>query len=265
MIDAHLIDILIDGRRQRLGYDECRAIVMGHAAKANDCVRSEAEHLAIAGWLILQIAGDRRYGVFDQIAARLNVHANRVGRMRRYAEAYIDPATGSFCELRWHNALALAGEGPAGREPSLSAIERAVGMRGAARPADRPTEQDTEQNTERDANQISHSVNFRSGHPNRMADAVDPDDELAALAASYGRTRLPTPDAGRSDGRASGCVGATQDMLPFHLAETGRRLAAATATLERRLADGDADPAAARDLQTRLDALLAELIAEAAA
>lgn len=260
------LPILIDGVTRLMSYDQARAMLNEHEARACESLCHEARHLAMAGWIILQIAQDRRYGVFEAIADRLNIHRNRVDRMRRYAEVYVDPATGRFEEDRWYAAVEVArqradsGERPCKRAadgtPSMKAVEEAAGIR------------HPNPDVRVDPNQTPPGGRFVREEPNKSDPFGDDPFDSALDSLPPAKPRLgPRPEflpgagstaAARAD-IATGCVGATQPDLPWHLAESARTLAERAAVFEAAVARGEIEHAVAHDIQARIDALLHDI------
>jgi len=267
-----IAEFMLNGRPVVMTLAAARDSVLDLTRQAQHSARAEAELVASAGWVMMQFAGDRKYGVYNRLYLRFGVSAQRGKRMRRFAEQFINPDTGCFDEAAWEaertGALRRQAEAKAAVSnpaPSVREDPNEMGD-GNFLVREYPNKQvGSNQSVRVDPNQkgdgnflVRYDPNKSQGDDRVGGRLADFDPIAAAMAA------LPRPKAragGPAPSAPAGGVGATQPEVPWHLAESARTLAERAAEFERAVERGEVEPAFAHDIQARIDGLLSDIAA----
>jgi hypothetical protein len=238
--------VLLDGQLIELSFSAARAMVQQLAHDSEHHSREEAERAARAGWVMMQFAGDRRYGVFSNLYLKFGVTPQRGKRMRRYAEQFINPSTGTFDGEAWRADRAGRNKAARKKDPTPDVREN-------------PNEKDSQSHFVRqDPNKQDDTAGGVGG---RFADPFEEAMNNLPPPRSRGPKPHMMPGYVPPAERPAGCVGATQPELPWHLAESARTLADRAAEFEQAVQRGEVDADYAHSIQARIDGLLTDLAA----
>lgn len=266
MLNQGPFSVLLDGRRQtfadrRSFQAYIRAIETEIGDRNIDLARARCR----LGWALLEYKKSVGHGNIKDVYREMRINERRGQEVCRFARLCGDPHTGAMIDERYFDYARLAKQDAEARKrslrldadgnPSVTAVMNAAGATRDSRyagPQTAPTHTTPPQtNGGEDTKNAVYRV-FRTV-PKRGPGAV-----LDACLAHAPSSAAPATEAAHR-ALAAGCVGADQPELPWHLAESARRLAHAAAGLEARLAGGDADRGFALSVQQRIDDLLNEL------
>lgn len=254
--------IVIDGRDIRL---EDRGAVYRYIREL-DALGHESDMSLLMnrfrlGSALIQAKKQLGYGNILQLYREIKVHRNTAQHACRLAQRCSDPATGAFDPERhrqWTAEIAEqkrtkslqrrvseASSTQAGGKAQVLCISEPASGSASPAPGGGGKAQDV---------CFSEPRPFDAGGSSVLA-------ALASLETSprpASRSTAPSPRVG-----AVGAVGATQIELPFHLAETARKLAPLAERVELAVASGLVSAGQAERLQALAEALHAELAAAA--